>query len=235
MILTDLSRAIAQIGDARFLSVLIRAVLVTLVLLGALVWGLYRTLAWWAADGISLPLIGTIGMDGGLGWATLIVLALASILLMLPLALVIVSLFLDAVVDAVEERHYPGLPGVEPQPVAAALGESLRFFGVMIAVNLAALVIYFAFTILAPFVFLAVNGILIGREYYHLVAARRLGNAGARALRRRHRGEVWLTGVILALPMGIPLVNLLVPVIGVAAYTHQAHRHMGTPRVTARQ
>ena len=79
----------------------------------------------------------------------------------------------------------------------------------------------------APLVVWAVNGFLLGREYFQLVAGRRLGVAGARALRRRHRGEVWLTGGLLALPLTIPIVNLIVPILGVATYTHMFHRLTG--------
>lgn len=77
---------------------------------------------------------------------------------------------------------------------------------------------------LAPLIFLALNGFLLGREYFQLIAARRLGRAGARALRRRHAATIWLAGALMALPLLVPVVNLLVPVIGAATFTHLYHR-----------
>ena len=53
---------------------------------------------------------------------------------------------------------------------------------------------------------------------------RRLGPAGARALARRHLGRLWLAGTAMAVPLSVPLVNLVVPILGVAVFTHQYHR-----------
>ena len=72
--------------------------------------------------------------------------------------------------------------------------------------------------------FWGLNGFLLGREYFTLVAMRRLGPAGAKALRSRHAGRVWLAGTLMAIPLSIPLVNLLVPVLGAASFTHLFHR-----------
>jgi CysZ protein len=91
-------------------------------------------------------------------------------------------------------------------------------------VNLAALVVYLTVAPLAPFVFWLVNGFLLGREYFQLVALRRLSPAEAAALRRRHAGRIWLAGTAMAVPLSVPVVNLLVPIVGVAVFTHQFQR-----------
>jgi uncharacterized protein involved in cysteine biosynthesis len=83
--------------------------------------------------------------------------------------------------------------------------------------------------LLAPFSFWLVNGFLLGREYFQLVAMRRLGRAGAAALGRRHTGRVWLAGTAMAVPLSVPVLNLLVPVVGVAVFTHQFHRLASRP------
>jgi uncharacterized protein involved in cysteine biosynthesis len=76
----------------------------------------------------------------------------------------------------------------------------------------------------APLVFWAVNGFLLGREYFQLVALRRLRPEAAAELRRRHAGRIWLAGTAMAVPLSVPVVNLLVPILGVAVFTHQVHR-----------
>ena len=56
------------------------------------------------------------------------------------------------------------------------------------------------YLVLGPFIpvaFWALNGFLLGHEYFLLVATRRLGRQGARAMRGRHRGKVWLAGVLM--------------------------------------
>src|SRR5699024_6870009 len=89
---------------------------------------------------------------------------------------------------------------------------------------LLALVLYFLSGPLAPFVFYAVNGYLLGREYFELVAARHMGLADAAAFRRRHWARAWAAGTLMAIPLTVPVMSLFVPVLGVATVTHQFHR-----------
>ncbi len=143
---------------------------------------------------------------------------------MVPVAALFTGLFLDDVADAVEARHYPALAPARRLGLAEGVRESLGFFAVLVAANLAALVVYLLVAPLAPFVFWAVNGVLLGREYFQLVAVRRLGRAGARVLRRRHPLAIWLAGTLMAVPLTIPVLNLTVPILGAATFTHLFHR-----------
>jgi uncharacterized protein involved in cysteine biosynthesis len=108
-------------------------------------------------------------------------------------------------------------------PWADALRDSLSFFGLLVAVNLLAFGLYFVVGPFAPLLFWAVNGFLLGREYFQLVAMRRLGRQGAIAARKRHRGRIWLAGTMMAAPLSIPLVNLVIPILGAATFTHLFH------------
>ena len=89
--------------------------------------------------------------------------------------------------------------------------------------NLLALPFY-----LLPFVnialFWVVNGYLIGREYFELVALRHLPFAEVAALRKRHRMRVFLAGVIIALFTTVPLLNLFAPLFGTALMVHTYKR-----------
>ncbi|HBS50885.1 MAG TPA: hypothetical protein DEA05_12760, partial [Rhodobacteraceae bacterium] len=147
---------------------------------------------------------------------------LLSVVLMVPVASAITTMFLDRVAQAVEDRHYPALPPAQDVPFADELRDTVSFLGVLIGANILALVLYF--TPLAPFVFWGLNGFLLGREYITLAATRRIGREGARALRRRHWLTVWAAGVLMAIPLTVPLVNLLVPILGAATFTHIFHR-----------
>ena len=131
---------------------------------------------------------------------------------------------MDLVSDAVEARHYPGLPPVEPIGIAANIRESVGFLGVLVAANIAALLVYLIVIPLAPFVFYGLNGFLLGREYFRMVAVRRLGREAAASAYKQHFLTIWAAGILMAVPLTIPLMNLLVPVIGAAAFTHIFHR-----------
>jgi uncharacterized protein involved in cysteine biosynthesis len=64
------------------------------------------------------------------------------------------------------------------------------------------------------------------------VALRRLPREEAARLRRRHGLQIWAAGVLMAVPLTVPVVNLLVPVLGAATFTHLFHR-VSRPRRTA--
>ena len=87
--------------------------------------------------------------------------------------------------------------------------------------------VYILSTALAPFIFWIVNGFLLGREYIELVALRRMTPPEAKVFRRRHLIPVWTMGALLAFPLSIPIVNLVAPLVGVAAFVHLYHRKAG--------
>ena len=150
-----------------------------------------------------------------------------SIFLMVPVASAITSLFLDDVAAAVEAEHYPALPPVPRVPFWDGVRDTVNFLGVLIAANAAALLLSLLLIWIpfAPFViFYATNGYLLGREYFMLAAMRREGRVRAAELRDANRGEVWLAGCLMAVPLSFPLVNLLIPILGAATFTHLYHR-----------
>lgn len=224
-LVADFGRAVAQLGDPRFLGVLARALVVTVLALALLSAAVVFGLGWLLPDSVTLPWVGAVGhVDAAASWAAVAVMLVLSVVLMVPVAAAVVGLFLDDIAAAVEARHYPGLPPAKPLSLAAQVGDSLRFLGLVLLVNLGALVVYLTVAPLAPFVFWLVNGFLLGREYFQLVAVRRVSAAEAAALRRRHFWRLWLAGVLMAVPLSVPVLNLLVPVVGVAVFTHQFHR-----------
>ncbi len=129
---------------------------------------------------------------------------------------------LDGAADVVERRHYPQLPSARAQPLEEVVLQSAKFFVVLILLNGVAL-FFLLVPPLFPFVFLAINGYLLGREYFELVAARRLDPADVNALRRRHGPRLFVAGVLIALLLTVPFVNLLAPLIGTAAMVHLFH------------
>lgn len=221
----DIGRGLAQLGDRRFVAILLRSLLLTAVALAVAAWGFVAGVEWLLPASVELPWIGPVGFVDDLAfWAALGGVLVLSVFLMVPVAAAVVGFFLEGIAEAVEERHYPGLPPARKLGLAAQVGDALRFFVLVVAVNLVALAIYLAVAPLAPFVFWIVNGFLLGREYFQLVALRRVDRAQAAALRRRHLGTIWLTGTAMAVPLSVPVLNLLVPIAGVAVFTHQFHR-----------
>ena len=82
---------------------------------------------------------------------------------------------------------------------------------------------------LAPFIFWVANGYLLGREYFQVAAMRRMSRSDATRLFQRHCGAICFSGILIAIPLSIPLVGLFIPVLGAATFTHQFERLQALP------
>ncbi len=224
IIIQSFFQALGQIGDPRFRSVLLRGVgLTILLLIGACagaIWLINRA----SGQEISVPFFGAVPwLNDILGYSGIVLVLVLPVFLMIPVASAITSMFLDEVAQAVEDKHYPTLPQVPGLPFSEAARDTLSFLGVLIAANVLALVLYVVFAPLALFIFWGMNGFLLGREYFTLAAMRRLGREGAQKLRSKHAATIWLAGTLMAIPLSVPLVNLVIPIIGAATFTHIFH------------
>jgi len=183
----------------------------------ALLVGAYAALLWiietLTGEGVTVPGVGEVQWIGDLlGWGSLGLMIVLSIFLMVPVASAITSLFLDDVAHAVEDKHYPHLPPKPRVPFFDGLRDTVNFLGVLIGAFLAIPIFY------------ALNGFLLSREYFQLAAMRRIGRAAAIEMRRAHAGTIWFAGILMVVPLSIPLINLIVPILGAATFTHLYHR-----------
>ena len=230
MILSDFLKSITQFDDPKFRRVLWRGLGLTIVLLIAACllvnFGINQLLSSdWAANLIGdQSWLGALINIGGV----LFTIAL-SIWLMVPVTSAIIALFLDEVAQAVEARHYPHLPKQTATKLQDQILVGIRFLGILLLANIGALILSMIVPLLAPFVFWATNGYLMGREYFQMAAMRRMPRAQAQELFQRHQGSIWTAGILMAIPMSIPLVGLFIPILGAATFTHQFERLRALP------
>ena len=225
MILDAFFRSLGQLSDPRFRRVFLTGIALTLLLLIGASAGFVWLIGWVVGDQTTLPLIGEVRWLNDLAsWGSAILLALLSVFLMVPVASAITSMFLETVAQAVEDEHYPQLGPAQSVPFGDALRDTINFLGVLLAANLVALVLYVIFAPFAPFIFWGLNGFLLGREYFTLAAMRRVGRKRARELRSRFRIRIWIAGILMAVPLSVPLLNLLIPILGAATFTHLFHQ-----------
>ncbi len=225
MIFGDFFKALGQVDDPRFRRVLFLGLGLTLALLVAAYAAFLWVLNWIDPATLDLPFLGPNAFVGGLlSWGSILLMLIFSIFLMIPVASAITSMFLEDVADAVEARHYPNLPPAPRVTWVDALSDTASFLGLLIVVNLVALLFLPLYWFAAPLVFYLVNGFLLGREYFTIAALRREGREGAKALRRANMIEIWFAGTLMAIPLTIPLMNLVVPILGAATFTHLYHR-----------
>lgn len=211
--LRGLARAFAQLGDPTIRRILWRSVGLTvvglIVLVAAVGFGLDQiALSGWDWLNSALTVLGTAGT------------VVLGIVLFPALVGLISCFFLEEVAEAVERRHYPGLPPPRRQGIGEAVGTALTYLVALIVLNLVALVVGLIVPVISWPVFYLLNGYLLGREYYELVALRRLAPDEARAQRQRHRGRLVVAGVVIAVLLSVPVVNLLVPIVATAFAVH---------------
>lgn len=144
-------------------------------------------------------------------------------------AAAIAGIFADDVIDAVEAKHYPFLAPGRPVPVLEAVLDGLKLAGISLVVNIAALPLLVIPPVYVVFTW-AVNGWLLGREYFEMVALRRMDRTAAHELRRRHNRTFTIAGVMIAVCLTIPFVNLLAPVLGAAFMVHIAQNVLNHTR-----
>ena len=72
--------------------------------------------------------------------------------------------------------------------------------------------------------FYLLNGYLLGREFFVMVARRHMPIETAEALRKAHSRPVTIAGIALALCATIPIANFFAPFWGIAVMTHLYHR-----------
>lgn len=216
-------KAIAQALDPRFRRVLVRslgATFATFLALWGLVWLLVTRTRIFEAGWLE----GIADAFGGL-------FAIALTWLLFPAVVgMVMSLFIDEVADAVEERHYPGLGPARKQSLSEIMWTTARFTALLIAVNLLALPIYLV-PVVNVVVFYVINAALLGREYYELVAYRRLAVPNADALRRASQLRIFLAGGPAVFLFTVPIVNLAAPILATAALVHVFHRLQGRDAV----
>lgn len=224
MVFSSFLAALGQWTDPRFRRVVLLGVGLTLGLLILLYAGMVWVIQILVPETTDLPLIGPVGgLDTLLSVGSVLLMLLASIFLMVPVASAFSGLFLESVADAVEDRHYPALPPARTLGIAEGLIGAVNFFGIALAANLLALFLWPFAGPLVPVLFWSLNGYLLGREYFTLVAQRRMDRPAARALWRANKARIWGAGILMAAPLSVPVVNLLIPVFGVATFTHLVH------------
>lgn len=209
-------KAFGQLTDGPIVRVLGLSIITAVVIYATLIAG-----AFWGLGQVN---IGDVPwMDTAADWGGGVLAVVIATLLFPGILSAIVGLFLEDVAAAVERRHYPDLPPATPAAWYDATIAALRLAGLTIGLNLLLLPIYLLLIFIPPLSFAlyyAVNGRLLGREYFEIVALRRMNSAAAATLRHRNSGPIWRTGATTAGLLTVPFLNLVAPVIGTAAMVH---------------
>lgn len=211
--ISALFKSFSQISDPRFRRVWLKGFAYSVLLFLVIV-----ALAWFLLAQIDVVGIGWIDwVIAGLGGLGVFVIA---IILFPGLALIVIGAMLEEIARAVEARHYPDLPPPRDQRWGEIAGTLAKLITLTAMLNIAALPLYLV-PVLNILVFYALNGILLGREYYDLVSLRRLDPREAVAVRRRRRFRLFADGVIIAFLLSIPFIGWTMAVVATAFMVHE--------------
>lgn len=180
----------------------------------------------------------TAGMAPHAAWTTLawllsIIASLGIItgaLFLMPAVTAFVgSFFVDEVADAVEREHYPAEAPGRALPFFRALIEGLKIALLAIVVYLFALP-FVLFAGLGVLILFVANAYLLSREYFELAAMRFHPPQDAKALRKANAIYVFTAGMVIALFVSIPVLNLATPIFAMAYMVH-IHKRVAGRRV----
>ena len=215
-----LSKAFAQLPERTLRQSVILSVLCALVMIiasGFLSWMLIAKIGVFDIELLDK-------LSAVLGAIVVVVFAL----LFYPSTVMIVAgFFVDRVASAVEEKHYPNLPRPRDQGLPEIMKSAIGLLVVTLILNIVLMPIYvFTFFVagLGFVIFYGLNGYLLGREFFEIAAGRHMEPKEARTLRRSKRWTVFGAGVIIAVLMTIPILNLAAPVLATAFMVHMFQR-----------
>ncbi|MGD0109081.1 MAG: EI24 domain-containing protein [Rhodopila sp.] len=211
-LLLPLARAVSQLDDPSFRGVLLRSIAWSVASFAALHVAAIRIIH------------GLVDLHGWLAWGAdllgSIAVSLLTLWLFLPVAAAIGTMYIDRIASSVERRFYPGLP---PPNGASHLEQAWDGAAValkVLALNIVALILVLILPGIGLILGWLIAAYAIGRGLFVAVAMRRMSRMMAESLYRANRGVVLVQGAILALAAYVPIMNLLVPITGVAAMVH---------------
>ena len=202
-------RALAVIFDPDFRGMVLAALFATLALfLLALV------AAEWAIA--QLPVLGSPFVNHLLELLAPVLLVLLLSLAGAPVAAFFATFFLDRLAARIEARDYPSDAPAPPGRWGPALKAGLRLAGLVAGADIAMLPLDIALPGLGEILSLAVNGWLLGREYFELTALRHLTLAEADALRKANAWRIGAAGMAISFLSMVPIVDVAAPLFGTA-------------------
>jgi CysZ protein len=237
-IFSALLKGFASLLHPRMLWLAVWPMLVALLIwvtLAALYWS--RAAAWldlelhqWPAYEWAISFWPMTFLATGLAWLLLLFLFVPVVLVTAVLIISVVSM--PAMVAHVGERDYPGLARREGGTFAGSLWNavaSLLLFTLLLALTLPLWLI----PLLWPVLPLALFGYFNQRVFRYDALAEHASGAEIVELIARHRGELFLLGVALALVGHLPLIGLVMPVYGGLVFIHYGLARLGELRGAA--
>ena len=158
-----------------------------------------------------------------ISWAIGAILFIIASAVLGPMMIVIGGIYSEDIAHYVEKKHYPNRVGHRFVGVAESIKTGGRLLFSSFIVNILLTPIYIVggfFPIISVLIFFGVNGYLLSRELFEIVASRHFERNDRVLFWRANRGGNICIGVIIICLSAVPLLNLISAMLGVIITTH---------------
>ena len=158
-----------------------------------------------------------------ISWAIGVVLVIIASAVLGPMMIVIGGIYSEDIAHYVEKKHYPNRVGHRFVGVAESINTGGRLLFKCLIINVLLIPIYIVggfFPIISVVIFFGVNGYLLSRELFEIVASRHLERDDRLLFWKANRGGSIFIGVTIMCLSTTPLLNLISAMLGVIITTH---------------
>ncbi len=206
-----LLKSIHSLFRARLLGIMASSALLAGLLIFILAAGLYQITDYLVR--IEIP-----WLDSSINWLAGIAAGVGGWFMLPVLIALIAGIFQEKVIARVEGVYYPENFRMQEPRLWPDLFHDLRFTAKAVVLNL--LVLPFYLIGAGPFLSIALNSYLLGREFFESAAGYHLGKPEARRMGKNHKLPVYGGGFLITLVSLVPLINLFIPVFATVWMVH---------------
>ena len=219
--------SILDLFDSKMRAVFLKTVSISIiVILGVtlLLWGLFD----------SVQIFEFSFLNKLISWAIGAILFIIASAVLGPMMIVIGGIYSEDIAHYVEKKHYPNRVGHRFVGVAESIKTGGRLLFSSFIVNILLTPIYIVggfFPIISVLIFFGVNGYLLSRELFEIVASRHFERNDRVLFWRANRGGNICIGVIIICLSAVPLLNLISAMLGMIITTHFFQYRTNTGKV----
>ena len=208
--------SILDLFDSKMRAVFLKTVSISIiVILGLmlLIWGLFD----------SVQIFEFNFLNKLISWAIGAILFIIASAVLGPMMIVIGGIYSEDIAHYVEKKHYPNRVGHRFVGVAESIKTGGRLLFNCFIVNILLTPIYIVggfFPIISVLIFFGVNGYLLSRELFEIVASRHFERNDRVLFWRANRGGSIFIGVIIICLSAVPFLNLISAMLGMIITTH---------------
>ena len=169
-----------------------------------------------------------------ISWAIGAILFIIASAVLGPMMIVIGGIYSEDIAHYVEKKHYPNRVGHRFVGVAESIKTGGRLLFNCFIVNILLTPIYIVggfFPIISVLIFFGVNGYLLSRELFEIVASRHFERNDRVLFWRANRGGSIFIGVIIICLSAVPLLNLISAMLGIIITTHFFQYRTNTKKI----